>query len=53
MFLDEAMEVGFTKEQAEFLEERLALNPHGHDMSDIDGLEEALADEEEISEDDD
>lgn len=51
-FILDAIEAGFTQSQAEFLDECLAKYPHSHDMTEIDGLEEALAEEEEEDDED-
>jgi hypothetical protein len=44
---DDAIEAGFTEEQADFIAERLAVVGHKHEIEDIDGLEEELEGEEE------
>lgn len=41
-FIEAAMEVGFTEEQAEFMDQWLAKFPHGHDVSEIDGVDELV-----------
>ena len=43
-FIEDAISAGFTREQAEFLDECTARRPHTHSIDDIDGLEEALED---------
>lgn len=52
-FLEDAIEAGFSREQAEFLDERLAKYPHSHTVEEIDGLEDALEDIEEEEEEED
>ena len=37
-FVDNAVEAGFTVQQAEFMDQWLAKFPHNHDVSEIDGL---------------
>jgi hypothetical protein len=41
-FMKDAIEAGFTKEQAEFMEEFLAKFPHTHSMDEVDGLDKVL-----------
>ena len=43
-FIKQALEAGFTQEQIDFMEGYLAKLPHTHEISDIDELEETLAD---------
>lgn len=43
-FIDDAMEAGFSQSQAEFMDEMLAKYPHNHDMTEVDGLIQALDD---------
>jgi hypothetical protein len=53
-FIGLAIAAGFSREQAEFLAENVAKYPHSHDMNEIHGLDEALADiETSLEEDDD
>jgi hypothetical protein len=49
-FIQAAKIGGFTVAQAEFMWDTLALDGHGHDIEDIDGLEEALEGDEEEGE---
>jgi hypothetical protein len=51
-FVEAAIEAGFTHEQADFLDQWLAKFPHSHDVSEIDGLEDAIEEgiEEELAE---
>lgn len=51
-FITDAIEAGFTAEQAAFLEERMAQYPHSHEIDEINGLEEVLAEEEDEEEED-
>jgi hypothetical protein len=46
-FIQDAIDAGFTREQAEFLETRLALYPHAHEIDEVHGLVEALEELEE------
>ena len=39
-FYYEALRVGFTKIQAEFLDENLAKYPHSHTVEEIEGLDD-------------
>ena len=41
-FTDMAVEVGFTQEQADFMEQWLAQESHSHGVDEIDGLDEAI-----------
>jgi hypothetical protein len=41
-FIDDAIEAGFSMEQAKFMDECIAKYPHTHDIDEIEGLEEAL-----------
>lgn len=50
-FLEHAIEVGFTTEQAEFMQEWLAMVVHSHAISDVEGLEDALEEDDEDEED--
>ena len=43
-FVSEAMFVGFSQDMAEWLEEKMAKVGHTHEIEDIVGLEEELAD---------
>ena len=46
-FEENGLEAGFCIEQLEFMWEFLAKYPHGHEIGEINGLEEALEGEEE------
>lgn len=52
-FLKDAIEAGFTEEQAEFMWRFLALEDHQHEIEDVVGLEDALQAEEEEEEEED
>ena len=41
-FIEEAVEAGFSKEQAEFMFMNMAQSEHTHEIEDIEGLEQAL-----------
>jgi len=45
-FKEVGEEAGFNEDQLEFMWQFLAKEPHTHDMSEIDGLEEALEEDE-------
>lgn len=51
-FVNEAIEAGFTRQQAEFMSDMLAKYPHSHSVSEVEGLEELLDDMEEEGEED-
>ena len=44
-FIQDAVDAGFTQEQAEFMWDALAQKPHTHSVDEITGLEEAIAEE--------
>lgn len=50
-FVNEAIEAGFTRQQAEFMSDMLAKYPHTHSVGEVEGLEELLDDMEEEGED--
>ena len=41
-FIENAIEAGFSRKEAEFMDNALAKFPHSHDVSDVEGLEGAL-----------
>lgn len=49
-FCKAAVAAGFTEAQADFMDEWLAGANHGHEIGDIEGLEEALGDDEDEDE---
>ena len=51
-FVKLAVAAGFTKAQADFMEEYLSEPGHTHAIEDVEGLEEALALEDDEEEDD-
>lgn len=52
-FTKQAIAAGFSQAQADFMDSMLAKFPHGHDMDEIEGLEEALEGEDGDDSDDD
>lgn len=50
--IEQAKRVGFTEEQAKWIESHFARKGHHHEIEEIDGLEEALAEGEEEDEED-
>jgi len=50
-FLADAVEAGFTEDQAQFMWRYVSLDGHRHEIEDVDGLEEALEEVEEEIED--
>lgn len=52
-FVKAAVAAGFSEAQADFMDEWLAGANHHHEIEDIEGLEEALGEDEEDGEDED
>jgi hypothetical protein len=52
-FVEAAMEVGFTQEQAEFMDELLAKYPHSHRVEEVEGLDDYIETAIEDNDDDD
>jgi len=53
VFTKQAVAAGFSQAQADFMETQLAKYPHGHEIDEIEGLEEALECDEDDSDDND
>lgn len=49
-FVTEAIAAGFTRQQAIWMEENVAEEGHSHDIQDIEGLPEALGDDDDEGE---
>lgn len=41
-FINAAVEAGFSRAQARFMDDYLAKHPHNHEIEDVEGLEETL-----------